>query len=61
MGFSIYIADSLPHAPSTEKIQGRVHDELVYLVGFEENNPQLSGFRESTVQEIRAEASTDPA
>ncbi|KAK2561949.1 hypothetical protein P5673_015370, partial [Acropora cervicornis] len=39
---------------------GHLHDELVYRVEFEDNNPELSGFRDATVQEIRTEASTDP-
>ena len=29
-------------------------------VEFEDNNPELSGFQDATVQEIRTEASTDP-
>ena len=29
-----------------------VHDELVYRVEFEGNNPELSGFQDATVKEI---------
>ncbi|XP_044181741.1 uncharacterized protein K02A2.6-like [Acropora millepora] len=32
----------------------------LYRVEFENNNPELSGFQDATVQEIRTEASTDP-
>ena len=59
-GFSLHIADTLSRAPLPETTHERVHNELVYRVEFEENNPEPSGFRDATVQDIRAEASTDP-
>ena len=36
-----------------------MHDELVYSVEFESNTPDLSGFHDATLQDIRAAASTD--
>lgn len=59
-GSSLLIADTLSRAPLPEKTHGHRHDELVYRVEFEDNNPELSGFQDATVQEIRTEASTDP-
>ena len=58
-GCSLHIADTLSRALFPETAHGRLHDELVYCVEFEENNPELSGFPDATVQDIRAEASTD--
>ena len=54
------IAGTLSRAPLPETTHGRVHDELVYRVEFEENSPGVSGFKDATVQEIRAQASTGP-
>ena len=59
-GSSLLIADTLSRAPLPETTHGHLHDELVYRVEFENNNPELSGFQDATVQEIRTEASTDP-
>ena len=59
-GSSLLIADTLSRAPLLEKTHGHLHDELVYRVEFEDNNPELSGFQDATVQEIRTEASKDP-
>ena len=36
-----------------------MHDELVYRVEFESNTPDLSGFHDATLRDIRAVASTD--
>ena len=59
-GSSLLIADTLLRAPLPETTHGHLHDKLVYRVEFEDNNPELSGFQDATVQEIRTEASTDP-
>ena len=59
-GSSLLIADTLSRSPLPETTHGHLHDELVYRVEFEDNNPKLSGFQDATVQEIRTEASTDP-
>ena len=59
-GSSLHIADTVSRAPLLETTHGRIHDELVYRVEFEENSPELSDLKYPTVQEIRAEASTDP-
>ena len=59
-GSSLLIADTLSRAPLPETTHKGVHDELVYRVEFEGNNPELSGFQDATVQEIRTEANTDP-
>lgn len=59
-GSSLLIADTLSRAPLPETTHKGVHDEFVYRVEFEGNNPELSGFQDATVQEIRTEANTDP-
>ena len=59
-GSSLLMADTLSRTPLPETTYGHLHDELVYRVEFEDNNPELSGFQDATVQEIRTEASTDP-
>ena len=59
-GSSLLIADTLSRAPLPETTHGHLHDELVYRVEFEDNNPELSNFQDATIQEIRTEASTDP-
>jgi len=51
-GSSLLIADTLSRAPLPETTHKGVHDELVYRVEFEGNNPELSGFQDATVQEI---------
>ena len=38
----------------------QVHDELVYRVEFENDNPELSGFQDATLQYIRAASQVDP-
>lgn len=58
-GCSLHIADTLSCAPLPETTHEQVHNELVYRMEFEESNPELSGCRDATVQDIRAEASTD--
>jgi len=52
--------DTLSCAPLPKTTHKGVHDELVYSVEFEGNNPELSGFQDATVQEIQTEANTDP-
>ena len=48
-GSSLLIADTLSRAPLPETTHGHLHDELVYRVEFEDNNPELSGFQDATV------------
>ena len=59
-GSFLLIADTPSRASFPETTHGRVHDELVYRVEVEENNPKLLGFRDATVQEIRDKAGTYP-
>ena len=53
---SLYPADALSRAPLPTKSQKQVHDELVYRVEFESNNPDLSAFHDVTLQDIRTAA-----
>ena len=46
-GTSLLIADTLSRAPLPETTHGHLHDELVYRVEFEDNNPELSGFQDA--------------
>ena len=59
-GSSLLIADTLLHAPLPDTTHGHLQDELVYRVEFEDNHPELSGFEDAKVKELRTEASTDP-
>ena len=59
-GSSLLIADTLSRAPLPDTTHGHLQDELVYRVEFEDNHPELSGFQDATVKELRTEASTDP-
>ena len=58
-GSSLHIADTLSRAPLPTTSHKQVHDELVYRVEFESNTPDLSGFHDATLRDIRAVASTD--
>ena len=59
-GSSLHIADTLSRAPLPTTSHKQLHDQLVYRVEFESNNPELSGFQDNTLQDIRTAASTDP-
>ncbi|KAK3749289.1 hypothetical protein QZH41_007555 [Actinostola sp. cb2023] len=59
-GSTLYIADTLSRAPLPATSHKPVHDELVYRVEFETDNPDLSGFQDATLKDIRTAASTDP-
>ena len=59
-GFSVHVADTLSQAPLPTTSHKQVHDELVYQVEFESTTPQLSGFQDATLRDIRAAASSDP-
>ena len=60
-GSSLHIAGTLSRAPLPTTSHKQVHDELVYRVEFESNTPDLSGFHNATLRDIRAVASTDSA
>ena len=59
-GSSLHIADTLSRAPLPTTAHKPVHDELVYRVQFESLYPDLSGFYDATLQDIRTAASQDP-
>lgn len=59
-GSSLHIADTLSQAPLPITSHKQLHDHLVYRVEFESNNPDLSGFQDNTLRDIRTAASTDP-
>ena len=59
-GSTLLIADTLSHAPLPITSHKPVHDEMVYRVEFEGNKPDLSGFHDATLQDIKAAALTDP-
>ena len=59
-GSSLHIADTLSRAPLPTTSHKQLHDQLVYRVEFESNNPKLSGFQDNTLQDIRMAANTDP-
>ena len=55
-GSTLLIADTLSRAPLPTTAHNPVHDEMVYRVDFEADNPDLSGFHDATLQDIRAAA-----
>ena len=59
-GSTLLIADTLSRAPLRTTAHNPVHNEMVYRVDFEADNPDLSGFHDATLQDIRAAALTDP-
>ena len=59
-GSTLHIADTLSRAPLPTTSHKKVHDELVYRVEFESTTPDLSGFQDATMRDIRAAASSDP-
>ena len=59
-GSTLHIADTLSRAPLPTTSHKQVHDELVYRVEFESTTPDLSGFQDATLRDIRAAASSDP-
>ena len=59
-GFPLHIADTLSRAPLPTISHKQVHDELIYRVEFESTTPELSGFQDATMRDIRAAASSDP-
>ncbi|CAB4038220.1 Hypothetical predicted protein, partial [Paramuricea clavata] len=58
-GSTLLLADTLSRAPLPATTHKPVHNEMVYRVDFEADNPELSGFQDA-LQEIRAAALTDP-
>ena len=59
-GSTLLIADALSRAPLPTSSHKPVHDEMVYHVKLEADTPDLSGFQDRTLQDIRATAVTDP-
>ena len=59
-GSTLLIADTLSRAPLPTSSHKPVHDEMVYRVEIEADTPDLSGFQDATLQDIRATAVTDP-
>ena len=59
-GSPLLIVDTLSRAPLPTTSHKTVHEELVYRVEFESNTPDLSGFQDATLQDIRTAATTDP-
>ena len=59
-GPTLHIADTLSRAPLPTTTHNPVHDEMVYRVDLEADNPDLSGFHDATLQDIKAAALTDP-
>ncbi len=59
-GSTLLIADTLSRAPLLTTAHNPTHDEMVYRVDFEADNPDLSGFHDATLQDIKAAALTDP-
>lgn len=59
-GSSLHIADTLSHAPLSGTSHKQVHDELVNHVEFENDNPELSGFLDATLQDISVASQVDP-
>ena len=59
-GSTLHIADTLSRALLPVTSHKPVHDELVYRVEFETDNPNLSGLQDATLQDIRTAAITDP-
>ena len=59
-GSTLHIADTLSRAPLPITSHKQVQDELVYRLELEAELPDLSGFQDATLQEIRVAALTDP-
>ena len=59
-GSSLLIADTLSRAPLPTSSHQKLRDELVFLVELETTKPDLSRFRDATLQDIRTAASSDP-
>ena len=59
-GSTLHNADTLSRAPLPITSHKQVQDELVYRVELEAKYPDLSGFQDATLQEIRVAALTDP-
>ncbi|PFX26788.1 Retrovirus-related Pol polyprotein [Stylophora pistillata] len=59
-GVSLHIADTLSRAPLPMTSHKQMHEEFVYHTEIRFNSPDLSGFQDATLQEIRAASSTDP-
>ncbi len=59
-GSTLLIADTLCRAPLLTTVYNPTHQEMVYRVDFEADNPDLSGFHDATLQDIKATALTDP-
>ena len=59
-GSTLHIADTLSRAPLPTTSHKQVHDELVYRVELEAEHPDLSGFQDATLQELRVASLTDP-
>ena len=59
-GSTLHIAETLSRAPQPITSHKQVQDELVYRGELEAEHPNLSGFQDATLQEIRVAALTDP-
>ena len=59
-GTTLHIADTLSRAPLPFTSHKPIHDELVYRVALEAENPDLSSLQDATLHDIRAAAITDP-
>ena len=59
-GSSLHIADTLSRAPLAMTSDKQVHDEFLYRTELESESPDLSGFQDATLQDIRAASSIDP-
>ena len=58
-GSSLHIADTLLRAPLSMKSHRRVHDGIVYHTELEFTSPDLSGFQDSTLQNIITASNID--
>ena len=59
-GSTLHIANTFSWAPLPIISHKQVLDEPVYCVELEAKHPDLSGFQDATLQEMRAAALTDP-
>lgn len=59
-GSTLHIAETVSRAPLPITSHKQIQDELVYCVELEAEHPDLSGFQDATLQEIRVAALTDP-
>ena len=57
-GSSLHIADTLSRAPLPATTHKPIHEENVYRVEFEADEPDLSGFHDATLNDIRVASST---